>query len=396
MHTIKFLRDDWHPAIAAARRGRSSAGLAFARDAPGPPIRSDQRYLLSELLEHANLVAIHRDVSDSEMEDGSGEESPDGDVSDNGPGEEPENSIFASDTDAESALTSLPSTRATWPAEMLDNPVTPRRPLITYARRDRERYFAERAAREQEYAAREQKRAAQEQLETLRQLGGEEAAARRPSSPRRSLHLRPFRLDSARELVRDEGHTIHALVNGRPHPLVDRAGYVMAVVTEGPTAEAAWFEGVVRKATRNIDRVHHRSPMQPNGIVNTISFGLGFSRQGYLEHPVTRYLLAPHWFEKHAVDPREIRAIKNNQSLQIISEYQNHLYQQFAPRGYAAVSTRMTELMERRIAFPAFEHSVFTTCDIIFNDTFSLRINYETVFDTMEAFTDETVHFLYD
>ncbi|KAJ7333350.1 hypothetical protein DFH08DRAFT_708129 [Mycena albidolilacea] len=43
--------------------------------------------------------------------------------------------------------------------------------------------------------------------------------------------------------------------------------------------------------------------------------------------------------------------------------------------------------MERRIAFPAFEHSVFTTCDIIFNDTFSSRINYETVFDTMEAFT---------
>jgi hypothetical protein len=65
----------------------------------------------------------------------------------------------------------------------------------------------------------------------------------------------------------------------------------MAVVTEGPTAEAAWFEGVVRKATRDIDRVHLRSPMQPNGIINTISFGLGFSRQGYLEHPVTRYLL---------------------------------------------------------------------------------------------------------
>jgi hypothetical protein len=97
---------------------------------------------------------------------------------------------------------------------MLDNPVTPRRPLITYARRDRERYFAERAAREQEYAAREQERAAREHLETLRQLGGEEAAARRPSSPRRSLRLRPFRPESARELVRDEGHTIHALVNG--------------------------------------------------------------------------------------------------------------------------------------------------------------------------------------
>jgi hypothetical protein len=64
MHTIKFLRDDWRPAIAAPRRGRSSAGLAFARDAPGPPIHSDQRYLLSELLEHANLVAIHRESQD--------------------------------------------------------------------------------------------------------------------------------------------------------------------------------------------------------------------------------------------------------------------------------------------------------------------------------------------
>jgi hypothetical protein len=65
----------------------------------------------------------------------------------------------------------------------------------------------------------------------------------------------------------------------------------MAVATEGPTAEAAWFEGVVWKATRDIDRVHRRSPMQSNGVVNTISFGLGFSRQGYLEHPVTHYLL---------------------------------------------------------------------------------------------------------
>jgi hypothetical protein len=82
--------------------------------------------------------------------------------------QEPENSIFASDTDAESALTSLPSTRATSPAEMLDNPVTPRRPLITYTRCDREHYFAERVAREQEYVAREQERVAWEQLETLR------------------------------------------------------------------------------------------------------------------------------------------------------------------------------------------------------------------------------------
>ncbi|KAJ7893750.1 hypothetical protein B0H13DRAFT_1625090 [Mycena leptocephala] len=64
------------------------------------------------------------------------------------------------------------------------------------------------------------------------------------------------------------------------------------------------------------------------------------------------------------------------------------VYQQYSPISYAAVGTKVDQLVNRHIAFPAFKNSVFTTSEINFCDAPSVsRQNYDAAFDTMEAFT---------
>jgi hypothetical protein len=64
MDQIEFSMDSYYPAVTTPRRGRSSAGLTFQRDAPGPPIRTNQQYTLQDLLQFANSIAIHRENND--------------------------------------------------------------------------------------------------------------------------------------------------------------------------------------------------------------------------------------------------------------------------------------------------------------------------------------------
>jgi hypothetical protein len=64
MEQIQFSMDSYFPAAITPRRGRSSSGLTFERNAPGPPIRTGQRYTLQDLLQFANSIAIHREDND--------------------------------------------------------------------------------------------------------------------------------------------------------------------------------------------------------------------------------------------------------------------------------------------------------------------------------------------
>jgi hypothetical protein len=72
-----------------------------------------------------------------------------------------------------------------------------------------------------------------------------------------------------------------------------------------------------------------------------------------------------------------ITFLENNDALNAISGYQNRmsnfspqlyhyrdhidLYQHFAGQGHASVNAKVDELISREIAFPAYQHSVFTT-----------------------------------
>lgn len=63
---VKFSRGADRPVATPPRRGRSlvSPEFTFLRDTPGPPIRSQLNYCLLDALQHANLVAIHREDND--------------------------------------------------------------------------------------------------------------------------------------------------------------------------------------------------------------------------------------------------------------------------------------------------------------------------------------------
>jgi hypothetical protein len=109
--------------------------------------------------------------------------------------------LFRSDTDChsdpESDLTSLPGTHDSSP-EHIENPVTPRR-LITYSRRDREHVHAERAAAHAEW-------------EECCRVAGEAIAAVTPPSPHRSLCF--LHRETAEALARENGFDIFAPLNG--------------------------------------------------------------------------------------------------------------------------------------------------------------------------------------
>ncbi|KAJ7836460.1 hypothetical protein B0H14DRAFT_3460682 [Mycena olivaceomarginata] len=247
MHTIKFYRTTGAPPLPLLAVAAPQLVLHSRAMPPGPPIRSDQRYLLSELLEHANLVAIHRESQDPLYRGEelgffkSGKEPTDGDISDR----DIEDSIFASDTDTESALGSDSEMEHGCGGESPDGDVSDNGPeeepetvfcighgcrISTDQSSFHPRYIAGRNAGQSCDTPGDLSSPTPDVTENTTLPSAwpgsksEEAAARRPSSPRRSLCLRPFRPESARKLVRDEGHTIHALVNSRPRPLVDHAG----------------------------------------------------------------------------------------------------------------------------------------------------------------------------
>jgi hypothetical protein len=109
--------------------------------------------------------------------------------------------LFRSDTDChsdpESDLTSLPGTHDSSP-EHIENPVTPRR-LIMYSRCDRKHVHAEQAAAHAEW-------------EERCRVAGEAIAAVTPPSPRRSLRF--LHRETAEALARENGFDIFAPLNG--------------------------------------------------------------------------------------------------------------------------------------------------------------------------------------
>ena len=121
---------------------------------------------------------------------------------------------------------------------------------------------------------------------------------------------------------------------------------------------------------------------------------------------VTHIIQIPHEIRNKLVNEPEINHIKASDAFNALSGYQNRecrghgrrwdllpflppdLFQQFAPGGYADVSARIDQLMERQIAFPTFAHSVFTTAQINFDDVVPRsRKNRDSSFGTMEAIT---------
>lgn len=84
-----------------------------------------------------------------------------------------------------------------------------------------------------------------------------------------------------------------------PRPLVDRLGYVMVVVAEGPVGETRWWTGIIVQSGRDLGHAQHRTRRSQDGSIPAIHFGIGFSTEGYKKYPVS--LPDPHTVED-AVD----------------------------------------------------------------------------------------------
>ncbi|KAJ7652312.1 hypothetical protein B0H17DRAFT_1214977 [Mycena rosella] len=358
--------DDWFSLHPRPRRGRSQQEYAFTREAPGPVVRAQKPYAFINCLQHQNDLATHHEINDPVYR---------GDVR---PHEAcswlpHEHSISES---ADNDLLQAPSPAAAMASgagERLSSPVTPgggrtpsptvtemqagpRHRIITYTRSDRERIHAEHARNT--------------------------AAA----SIRRSDRLRRGPVGAGRgagvlraETLLTLRHDVVPWVEGPPRPVIDHHGYVIAAVADGPKGEALLWNSAIKEAGKSMRRMFRNGLFSGDGDTDSrVRFGIGYGEE----------YAAPHEITSTATAAREIEWMRNNQAFNIISAYQNHLYAQFAPRGYASVTNKIGVLVDHQIVYPAFDNSVFTTTEINFCDAPTLsQKNYNGAIDTMEVVT---------
>lgn len=75
-------------------------------------------------------------------------------------------------------------------------------------------------------------------------------------------------------------------------PVVDRNGYVMAVISSGPKGNTAWWADINDRATRDIARLYDRGDVgQQEDGESRVVFGTGYG----LLHPVSASGSATIW-----------------------------------------------------------------------------------------------------
>ncbi|KAK7045172.1 hypothetical protein R3P38DRAFT_2766700 [Favolaschia claudopus] len=270
--------------------------------------------------------------------------------------------------------------------------VRPRR-LITYLKRDRERYgrpaviedhpIGDQPHSDANVGPAEASRGDAEASSTgtarvsRRSRRSFQKPAKNPTRvSRRLLQEAAYNPTRPGEVVRDATWYTHydsyVAVKGYPCPLVDRDGVVMVVISAGPMALESWWEWVAAHATTlslNIYRLFDFSGVSGESVVQ---IGLLLGPNGPFEIKISGPAGA------------ELARILESPFFRAISTYHNHMYRLYAPEAYGYLSAKMEEL---QVALP-FSDSVFTTCELRYGDTPTFDdFNDDTAFDTMDATT---------
>ncbi|KAJ7088010.1 hypothetical protein B0H15DRAFT_801071 [Mycena belliarum] len=325
--------DDKHPVIPSPRRGRSGDDYRFPAQALGTPYRSENDDTFRETLRSRQRVRVYREYNDpvyrreitlaqSAAPPGLGVHY---ELESDG-----ETEVSTGPTDTASDRASSASVTARHGSvDRLSRPVT-------YSRHDQHRVSELRAVRAQ------------------RERGGVSMA----------------------DLRRMAINTVYDFDRANIHPLVDKHDFVMAAIASFPKGEEAWWTEVGMIIERRLTRFHQKGDFADLfGLETTLRFGITFTT----DHE------APYQIKHSASNTHQLSVLTSCEAFKAYSCYQNHLYRQLAPQGFARSAAKVAELVTRGIAFPAFESSVFTTCEISFCDLPSItRRNEDAAYDTME------------
>ncbi|KAK7013745.1 hypothetical protein R3P38DRAFT_2788019 [Favolaschia claudopus] len=273
----------------------------------------------------------------------------------------------------------------------LDSSPTPPRRLITYLKRDRERY-GRRAVIDPQPMTEDVDPQLQDGPEPStstasappnNQSGGD--AHRRvkrrvdakPEPSRISRRLSRQSVNNSASAVRTAAWYTHyeaySAVEGFPRPLIDCNGVVMVVIAAPPRALESWWEWVIAHATTHSLNLYRYTDFSLFGKEESVAyFGLLFGPDGPFE--VT--------FSGPAGEA--LAQILKSVCFRAISAYQNHLYRLYAPRSYAYLAAKIDQL---DLTLP-FRNSIFTTCELRYGDVPTFEdFNDAAAFDTMEAMT---------
>ncbi|KAK7042095.1 hypothetical protein R3P38DRAFT_3178668 [Favolaschia claudopus] len=244
---------------------------------------------------------------------------------------------------------------------------SPRR-LITYAKRDRQRYGRE---------------AAVHKANIKKATAVRQAAPRRRKTPRGVK--KPTRLSRRQRRPTAEAdlpapNDVIELDDRNPSPVLDCRDVVMTVVAPTPVCGPIVWDLNIKVGNTHFERLFLAADAPTSyGFYETcVSIGL---------------TVGPHWPGVHTItaDPAiasEVKSIMSTGVFQQASILHNQLYQQYAARSFAHAFSMVDQLRARKIGNTPFINSVFTSAEFGFCDAPSvLHRKPDVAFETWEAVT---------
>ncbi|KAK6974483.1 hypothetical protein R3P38DRAFT_3239331 [Favolaschia claudopus] len=263
-----------------------------------------------------------------------------------------------------------------------DSPTVEPRRLITYLKRDRERYGRHPEAESSQSGEAESSQSGEsanvatagagtagdaldplDVVESVRagRRGRKLGAGKAPE--RVSLRLRRGRVDDLSKIgvnrlesFREYDH-FYIVSGSRPRPLVDRDDFVVGLVACGPRALDRWWELLMWYASSHSLRLYRCTNITFLGLDESFTrWGIWYGKEGPYQIPIT------------GAGARELRFIMTSAVFKAISEYQNHLYRLYFPVSYAYMADQMDTLLLNRNLSPPYVGSVFTNAELRYSD----------------------------
>ncbi|KAJ6494170.1 hypothetical protein DFH09DRAFT_1104311 [Mycena vulgaris] len=284
--------DDWFSVFRDIRSGRSDAGYTFSREAMGVAVRTQRPFSLGESLLRQHKITIHLEDNDPVYR---GNVPPSRSCAPALGRPLSHDSDPETDSESDELSDSDSGGDAPVPVERLSSPHTPHRPrLITYSKRDKQRAEALKSLRTEQLAT-----------EHARKAAAKKRAAKRASD---STDAGVYRTQALMRI----GYAVHTLPNDLPRPIIDNHDYVMAVIAGAPKGQMAWWAELNTAALQDLRR-------------------LAAQRRFHTSWRPIRSSTPPPMIMKCGLSSSPSRS-------QVFSAYQNHLYEQFAPRGKVSLS----------------------------------------------------------
>ncbi|KAJ7844998.1 hypothetical protein B0H14DRAFT_2446811 [Mycena olivaceomarginata] len=154
----------------------------------------------------------------------------------------------------------------------------------------------------------------------------------------------------------------------------------MGVVSKGPLSSQDLWTAICQRATTKLMSVYNNGCfLDDDGNECDLRFGIEYRQTAKGQIPVN--------IERMRNVEKVIGRIGEDPDLQAISAYQNQLYEQFFPQGYAMLAQSMAELESRKIALAEFSGSVLSTTEIHLPRSMSSKKCWDVRFDTIEVLT---------